>query len=187
MSNVATWRAEAARRAEQQRANEPTALITLPEFPLFPFIGRRLPWQEWIANGLIPESLSNQLAAQADDREVEDDSAPLSGAEAQAWIRFRQRVISSVTVDPHIVFDDRPLKENDIHAAELPDDLLQAIYRWAMALSSGVPVMTTNGMTTVGAVETFRHDNLGTPESAGVGLPLPEVRAESGAVDRAAG
>src|SRR5262245_8434300 len=122
MNTATKWKQAAAERAAAERANEPTALVTLPGFEAFPFTGRRVPWGEWFRNGLIPQALANKLAAVHDGDEASGNAEALSGADAQAWVRLQQRVISAAVADPVIVFqEDHRLADNEVFAGELPD------------------------------------------------------------------
>lgn len=182
MSNslASQWQTAAQERAAESAKQEPTAIIKLPGFEEFPFVGRRLPMVEWAQNGMIPQTLADKfIEQQEDETDVEADAGQLSADETKRMLRFRQRVIATVVVDPVIVFEDRPVTGNEVMAAVMPADLLNAIFKWAMALSPGVPVATDEGVTTVAAVESFRPDQLGTAAPDGASVSGEQVWAES--------
>lgn len=172
---VNKWNQAATKRAAAAREAAPMAAITLPGFEDFPFLGTRLPISEWMENGLVPQSLADKLI---DFQQAsEGDEFSIKGDELKHWYRLEKRIVQATIVEPRIVFEDRELNEGEFFAGNLPGGFMQAVMLWAIRLSSGVPVATVEGQTTLEAVETFRPDGARAGESIGVGAHSEDVQS----------
>ncbi len=172
-----------ARQAEEE-AQAPTARIALLGFP---FVGRRLPLERWIASGRVPQALTAQMirihrGEQADVQE--DDLATDEIIAAQAFVRD---AITFCVVEPRIVTHTRPLAKGEVRYAEVFDprpQLIDALMQWIYANCPGVPVATEGGETSVEALSRFSPDAEG-GAGAQSGAPVPgggEAVAQAGIV-----
>lgn len=157
---AARWREQLAARkalAEAKRAAEPTAKINLAGFE---FVGRRINLQSWVRSGRLPQGLLKQMLDAQPERDGEADEVRLTGDDMVAAVRFQRDAVCESVVDPRIVSEDRSLRDGELSYRELCEqcpELIDEIMRWVMRGSLGVPVPTTEGATSVEALETFRE------------------------------
>lgn len=154
----------AAHQSETAFVRLPIPDIT-PDF-VFEFQARRVNIQSMLVAGVLPESLARMiLEIRTPDAmaKIEEDAgleAETMSAEDQFKVlEFQRRIAFEVCADPVLVLHE-PAAKNEVDLRTIPfaDKLVRALYSYAMGLSVGVPVATTEGgETTVEAVETFHQ------------------------------
>lgn len=172
------WRRLAAEAAESQvllEAQAPTARITLCGFP---FIGRRLPLDRWIASGRVPQALTAQMIRIHRGEQSDIDEADLSTDDLISGHAFVRDAITYCVVEPRIVTHTRSLAPGEVRYAEVFDprpELIDVLMQWIYAGCPGVPVPTKGGETSIEALTHFPDDAEG-GASAEPGAPVPGGR-----------
>jgi hypothetical protein len=135
---------------------------------------RRSSLNAWIAAGLVPQDLVNELASHAPDA-ANDDAAEMDQAQAIALgQRLQQLKIElSVTTSEgsRFTFTDEPGKVS-VFDLEDPD----AFIREALAAIEALPIPTVNGDLPADALASFRADGDRAAESGSVGIHSQPVR-----------
>lgn len=174
---AAQFKAQAEKYQEAATAEVSLPIPSIaPDF-VFHFVGRRVDMNSLLIAGELPESMARKiLDAKREDLSADkeeqlqralDEAAQLTLEEKQANIEFQKRIALKVCLEPKLVFHE-PKDETEIDLRDVPyaGELIVALFSWAMELSPGVPVATTEGKeTTVDAVENF------SPQSPGPKLP----------------
>lgn len=122
-------------------------------------LATRPPIAEWVAFGLLPQHLTALVLKGAQENGLTPASMAgdvINSSESlQQLAGFIREILTWSIIEPRIV--DVPTSTKEIAAARVPDKDLMFILNWVKELSPGVPVPTTEGTTSVGALETFRQ------------------------------
>lgn len=145
----------------------------LVEFDGFPLRLRRVPMELWVQHQRVPQFISTMVLRMmsGDADGVGRAAAALSDEEAMNYLKFRRAVVEYSAVEPRIVFDERELGEDEISAEEMMSaspGLLDFIFNWACGVAADSPVMTEESEVSAGALHSFRGDETGHSEPAGI-------------------
>lgn len=149
------WQEQAEKAQKQEEAE--TAEINLDGFE---FIGRRLPLQEWVRAGRVPQGLTAQFIRIQRGEQTDIKESDLTSDEVIEAMKFQPDAICYCVVKPKIVRHSLPLQAGEVRYSEVfskTPELIDKIMTWVFQGCPGVPVKTKNGVTTVEAVENFRE------------------------------
>lgn len=136
-------------------------------FAGFTCIVRRIDMEEWMASGAAPQGLVEaviRIMKPGQSLALEN----VSGDIAAKMTSVKQSLICYAVCDPKIVTGDTEPDADSIHYVEIPMAAREEIYSWIMRGSSGIPIETEGGETTLEAVTNF-HNESGLPASVRVG------------------
>jgi hypothetical protein len=167
---AAEWRRGLAARAA-------TAPTVEKNFLGFRCTMRRLPIAGWYKSGRMPQAVAVAMYVTQKSGDPAAAEKALTPDELRAVAAFERDAICSAVVKPRIISEGEP-GPGEIAYDELVEecpDLVAQIMGFIYANSPGVPVRTTEGETTLEAVETFREER----SLSGVRGDVPDVRADA--------
>jgi len=140
-----------------------------PDF-VFTFVPKRIDVLRTVYKGGLPEHLINQILGKNQPEklaEVKAMAEEVAAAEVErmtmgdqlAMMDFMRQVAAEVCLEPRIVYEatDDPGAVN-LSDSGFVDEIVNALYGYAMGLSPDVPVKTEKGEVNLAEVETFRSD-----------------------------
>jgi len=105
---------------------------------------------------------------------TEITTADMSAEDAEHFLRFQRDLVIAAVAAPKLVFEDRPLADDEISYQWLIENFKDAvldIFEHQMLGAPGVPVRTTKGEVPLSAVENFRDEHEGA-SAAGSGADV---------------
>jgi hypothetical protein len=154
MSIISDYR----KRAKAKAAEAPTAAVTLPSGAVFTL--RRLPFEQWVKAGRIPDFFIRMSLEAAEGGEI-TEAAETSPEESMAALKFMRDAVIHCVVDP-------PLRigATDAEDALDPSEIDEADMTFLVdyVIKKGcpdVPVLTKEGVTSVSTLATFQQKQPG--------------------------
>lgn len=153
ITSAAQWRA----KKQQSEAEAPTVMLPLPSGAIVE--ARRLPLDAWLLSGRLPDAFVADVIKTLKEKPTTGAELPfvkaedLKPEEVEMFLSTARDIVTATVVRPRIV--EIATADDEISAADVPDDDFLFLFDWAMKGSPDVPVAMAAGMTSAGALSNF--------------------------------